>query len=53
MRIAFTGHRPDKLPGGYDLDSPLNEKIVLKFYHAISDIAREHKQEPTIISGGR
>lgn len=26
MRIAFTGHRPDKL-GGYDLNSPYNLKV--------------------------
>lgn len=27
MKIAFTGHRPNKLPGGYDLSSPKYDHI--------------------------
>lgn len=33
-RIAFTGHRPDKL-GGYDWSSPVNRKIGLAMKKAI------------------
>ncbi|MFR2887969.1 MAG: SLOG family protein [Clostridium butyricum] len=34
ITVAFTGHRPDKL-GGYNWQSPLNQKVTLEICHQI------------------
>lgn len=49
MRIALTGHRPNKL-GGYDLHSELNMKIARQLREYILEMLRSH-QQVTIISG--
>lgn len=35
MRIAITGHRPDKLGGDYSMESPLVQKIVVRLQELI------------------
>lgn len=39
-RIAFTGHRPDKL-GGYDWNSDANQRNILKLTSAVLDIIKD------------
>jgi uncharacterized phage-like protein YoqJ len=37
MKIAFTGHRPNKLGNDYDLTSPLTKKIQLKIIESVEE----------------
>lgn len=36
LKIAFTGHRPDKLPGGYDWESDSNQKLCYVIEKVVS-----------------
>lgn len=52
LRIAFTGHRPNRL-GGYDWNSPKNHKIRTKLFNTIADIMVSSKEHDFMfISGG-
>lgn len=52
LRIAFTGHRPNKL-GGYDWNNPKNHKIRTTLFNTIADIMVTSKEHDFMfISGG-
>lgn len=42
LRVAFTGHRPNKL-GGYDLNNPLNRKIIQEIRNIVCDLLNDDK----------
>lgn len=49
--ICFTGHRPDKLIGGYDLNTPRAKLLAKKLIHLLERLIEE-KNVKTFISGG-
>lgn len=42
IRICFTGHRPNKLKGGYDLKSKENKDLAIRTIKAIKNIIKQH-----------
>lgn len=51
MKIAITGHRPNKLGNDYDLTGPLIGKIKSKLQSIIDDHVSIHYGDVTLISG--
>lgn len=54
MKIAITGHRPNKLGNDYDLTSDLVKEIKFEIQHIITqynDIARDNWTPLTLITG--
>ena len=41
MIVAFTGHRPNKLPGGYKLPNPTYNKVCQEIEKALKDLKPE------------
>lgn len=41
--VCFTGHRPEKLPGGGDITSPEFKRLLSVLYLAVSDSIKEGK----------
>lgn len=51
MKACFTGHRPNKLPGGYDYYSPQNIELGKRIRSACIDLIENHSVD-TFICGG-
>ena len=51
MKIAITGHRPDKLDNDYDLKSLLTSEIKLKIIEVIDEKIMQFPNELVLISG--
>lgn len=47
---CFTGHRPNKL-GGYDLRSPINQKVGDKLYHLVEMLYKKYGVRHFICGG--
>ena len=50
MKVAFTGHRPDKL-GGWGADNRIKMNVMLSLEVELVKLAKEHPGDLTCISG--